>query len=234
MAALEWSDALALDLPLMDDTHREFVDLLAQVEQADDATVVQRWQELVDHTEHHFGQEDAWMVATRFASGNCHTTQHKVVLQVMREGIVRAEQGDLQPIRIMTGELAQWFPQHAQMMDASLALHLRRVGFDPATGVVHAPDALPAELIQGCGSTHSCVDHPEKEPAEANAAQLSLSGIFLTGYWVLVIRTSRGYRLWDLRGGSTKRRMFFLMAASLAGMAPGVCDPELHSHSSTM
>ena len=44
MAALEWSDALALDLPLMDDTHREFVDLLAQVEQADDATVVQRWQ----------------------------------------------------------------------------------------------------------------------------------------------------------------------------------------------
>ena len=53
------------------------------------------------------------------------------------------------------------------MMDASLALHLRRVGFDPATGVVHAPDALPAELIQGCGSTHSCVDHPEKEPAEA-------------------------------------------------------------------
>ena len=86
---------------------------------------------------------------------------------MMREGIVRAEQGDLQPIRIMTGELAQWFPQHAQMMDASLALHLRRVGFDPATGVVHAPDALPAELIQGCGSTHSCVDHPEKEPAEA-------------------------------------------------------------------
>lgn len=167
MAALEWSDALALDLPLMDDTHREFVDLLAHVEQADDATVVQRWQELVDHTEHHFGQEDAWMVATRFASGNCHTTQHKVVLQVMREGIVRAEQGDLQPIRIMTGELAQWLPQHAQMMDASLALHLRRVGFDPATGVVHAPDALPAELIQGCGSTHSCVDHPEKEPAEA-------------------------------------------------------------------
>ena len=76
---------------------------------------------------------------------------------------------------------------------------------------------------------------PKKKPAtRANAAQLSLSGIFLTGYWVLVIRTSRGYRLWDLRGGSTKRRMFFLMAASLAGMAPGVCDPELHSHSSTM
>ena len=107
------------------------------------------------------------MAATRFASGNCHTTQHKVVLQVMREGIVRAEQGDLQPIRIMTGELAQWFPQHAQMMDASLALHLRRVGFDPATGVVHAPEALPGDLIQGCGSAHSCVDQPAAAAAEA-------------------------------------------------------------------
>ena len=30
MAHLEWSDALNLDLPLMDDTHREFVDLLAR------------------------------------------------------------------------------------------------------------------------------------------------------------------------------------------------------------
>ena len=67
----------------------------------------------------------------------------------------------------MARQLAVWLPLHAQAMDAALALHLRRVGFDPATGVVHAPDALPAELIQGCGSTHSCVDHPEKEPAEA-------------------------------------------------------------------
>ena len=32
MALLEWSDALSLDLPLMDDTHHEFVELLALVE----------------------------------------------------------------------------------------------------------------------------------------------------------------------------------------------------------
>ena len=65
MPALTWSDALALQQPEIDDTHREFVDLLAQVEQADEATVAQQWQALVDHTEHHFGQEDAWMAATR-------------------------------------------------------------------------------------------------------------------------------------------------------------------------
>ena len=169
MAALAWSDALVLDLPLMDDTHREFVDLLATVEQADDATLLQAWQALIDHTDQHFGQEDAWMSATRFASGNCHSMQHKVVLQVMREGAARAAQGELPVVRAMAAELAVWFPQHAQSMDAALALHLRRVGFDPATGSVLAPQALPAALIQGCGGACSGGEEAAAEPERAAA-----------------------------------------------------------------
>lgn len=151
MAALEWSEALALDLPQLDETHEEFVALLAQVESADDAEILTRWQALIAHTEQHFGMEDQWMAATRFASGNCHSMQHKVVLQVMREGAARAAQGDLPVLRMMAGELALWFPQHAQTMDAALALHLRRVGFDAATGTVHLPGALPDGLVHGCG-----------------------------------------------------------------------------------
>lgn len=164
MAALEWSDALALDLPLMDETHVEFVELLALVECADDSQLLARWLALVAHTEQHFGQEDAWMASTRFAAGNCHSMQHKVVLQVMREGAVRAGQGDLQVLRMMATELALWFPQHAQSMDAALALHLRRVGFDAATGIVHAPAALPEGLVHGCGST-SCSPSAQPMPA---------------------------------------------------------------------
>lgn len=155
MAALQWSDGLALDLPLMDDTHHEFVELLQAVDGADDANLLAAWQALVEHTEAHFAQEDRWMQATRFASSNCHSLQHKVVLQVMREGAQRAEQGELDALRGMAGELALWFPQHTQSMDAALALHLRRVGFDAATGVVSAPAQLPAEPIQGCGGACS-------------------------------------------------------------------------------
>jgi hemerythrin-like metal-binding protein len=163
MAHLEWSDALSLDLPLMDDTHREFVDLLAIVQNATDAQLPAAWQQLIAHTDDHFGQEDRWMRATRFASSNCHSLQHKVVLQVMREGAVRSLDGDLAAVRAMASELALWFPQHAQSMDAALALHLRRVGFDPVSGRVNSPDALPAELVQGCGGA-SC-----SEPAAAPA-----------------------------------------------------------------
>lgn len=166
MTVLEWSDALSLDLPLMDDTHREFVDLLAQAVLADDARLLAQWNALIEHTQDHFDREDRWMTDTRFSSSNCHATQHKVVLAVMREGAKRGANGDLALVRELAKELGLWFPQHAQSMDAALALHVRRVGYDAATGQVTMPEALPPEEIHGCGG--SC--GPVHQPAAALAA----------------------------------------------------------------
>ena len=150
---LAWSDALSLELDFMDNTHREFVDLLAATELANDDTVLERFSALIDHTDDHFGREDQWMRDTHFSSSNCHAMQHNVVLQVMREGLKRGqEQGDLKMVRQMAHELGIWFPQHAQTMDAALALHLRRVGYDADTGLVSMPEALPEGEIHGCGS----------------------------------------------------------------------------------
>ena len=164
MPNLEWSDALALDLPAMDDTHREFVDLLAAVNAAPDDSLVAHWSALIDHTDDHFGREDAWMVATQCASSNCHTMQHKVVLQVLREGLKRGEAGELAVVRQMARELVLWFPHHAQAMDASLALHLRSIGFDPQTGVMSMPEALPRDLIHGCGGATDPDDADQPAP----------------------------------------------------------------------
>ena len=152
MPVLEWSDALALDMPAMDDTHQEFVVLLAAAGTAGDDTLPAAWQRLIDHTQDHFGREDAWMRATGFASKNCHTTQHGVVLQAMREGMELAGAQQLALIREMAGQLGPWFVQHAQTMYAALALHLRSVGFDLVSGQVLTPDALPASAMTGCGS----------------------------------------------------------------------------------
>ncbi|MEN9712209.1 MAG: hypothetical protein RLY90_470 [Pseudomonadota bacterium] len=149
---LEWSDALSLELDFMDDTHREFVDLLAATQTANDDHVLDKFAELIAHTEGHFGSEDQWMKDTHFSSSNCHSMQHNVVLQVMHEGLKRGrEKGDLKMVRQMAHELGIWFPQHAQTMDAALALHLRGVGYDATTGQVTRPDALPAGEIHGCG-----------------------------------------------------------------------------------
>ncbi len=155
MPMLQWSDTLALDLPLMDETHHEFVDLLAKVVMADDDKLLHLWRDLVAHTDAHFEREDCWMRATGFSSSNCHTTQHQVVLQVMREGVKRGSAGELGVIRQMADELGSWFPMHAQAMDAALALHLRNVGYDPVTGLVSMPAAMPTEDMHGCGGS-SC------------------------------------------------------------------------------
>lgn len=168
MPNLVWSDALALDLPEMDDTHREFVDLLALVEASADDALVASWQALVVHTEDHFGREDQWMENTRFSSSNCHSMQHNVVLQVMREGTKRGEAGDLALVRQLAHELGIWFPQHAQSMDAALALHLRNVGYDPVTGLVSMPDALPQSAIHGCGGATCSDTSPAPETAAAS------------------------------------------------------------------
>ncbi len=153
MPTLQWSDELALGVAAMDRTHQEFVALLADVEAADDAGLLTAWQTLVEHTAEHFASEDRYMLATHFAANNCHSTQHRMVLDVMRQGLAMAQAGDLAPIRQMTRELAVWFPQHADSMDAALAMHLQRVGFDPATGRIANTEALPEEMIHGCGGS---------------------------------------------------------------------------------
>ena len=168
MPTLLWSDELALGVAAMDATHQEFVALLADVARAAHATLLVRWQALVDHTADHFAQEDRWMLAPRFAPPHCHTTPHQAVLGVMREGLAMGRAGDLAPVRQMARELATWFPLHADSMDAALAMHLKRVRFDPASADIAHASALPAEVIHGCGGVDcspSDTAHPEHAAA---------------------------------------------------------------------
>ncbi len=169
MLTLQWSETLVLGVPVMDATHHEFVDLLAGVVSAPDHDLLDQWQTLVEHTDQHFAREDQWMTDTGFTSTNCHTTQHQVVLQVMREGGKRGAAGELAVVRQMADELAIWFPHHAQSMDAALALHLRSVGYDERTGLIAMPQAIPQEKIEGCHG--SDCDHSEvSQKADAVAA----------------------------------------------------------------
>ena len=166
MPTLLWSDELALGVAAMDATHQEFVTLLADVEAADDAGVLAAWQALVEHTQQHFDAEDRYMLATRFAAGNCHTTHHKAVLDVMREGLNYGLKGHFVVVRKMNAELATWFPQHADTMDAALSDYLKRIGYDTATGQIAHPEAMPGGQIHGC-SGNTDTDLVATEPAEA-------------------------------------------------------------------
>lgn len=131
MHTVEWSDALLLEYAPMDDVHHAFVDLLALAQGAPDAALPQAWSAVIDHTVMHFGREDEWMKRTRFAAADNHIMQHKVVLNVLREGLALARSGELAAVREMAGELAVWFAKHTQTLDAALALHMRGVSMAP-------------------------------------------------------------------------------------------------------
>lgn len=167
MPTLAWTPELLLGVPAMDQTHQEFVALLASVEAAPDDALVADWAALVGHTQAHFDREDAYMRATGFAATNCHATHHGMVLDVLRQGLSMGEAGDLAPIRQMARELATWFVHHADTMDAALAAHLLNVGFDPASGALAQGHSLPIEAIHGCGGA-SC--GPASDRADAARA----------------------------------------------------------------
>ena len=156
MNALVWSEALALHQPRMDTTHREFVDLLGELQDTlegplsgiDDALT-----RFAAHTEEHFAQEERWMGQLGFAAQNCHAFQHAHVLQVLREVLrLQKEEGDVRTVRELVVELGKWFPVHAQTMDAALAQTMAEAGFDPDTGTVARPRAADAVPVAGCGS----------------------------------------------------------------------------------
>ncbi len=146
MTSLQWSEDLELGLAYMDETHREFVDLLAQAHAAPDGQLLAVWQDVIAHTEVHFGLEDKWMQDAEFPPGGCHTTEHDAILQVMREGARRGAAGNLAMVRQLARELGVWFAGHAQSMDTALALFLKEVGYDETTGRVAKPYVHPAEL----------------------------------------------------------------------------------------
>lgn len=156
MAALTWNDTFVLQQPRMDDTHREFVALLADVEESLEraqSELAERFALFIGHTEDHFAQEDRWMRAIGFAAENCHTYQHAHVLKVLLEVQRRlVEDNDVATVALLVQELAQWFPSHAQNMDAALAESMTAVGFDPESETLQQPMEVVAPARSSCGS----------------------------------------------------------------------------------
>lgn len=151
---LAWTESLVLNQPQLDTTHQEFVELLNAFGAALDAgsDALPAFEALLAHTEAHFAMEEDWMARCGFEPQNCHAGQHAMVLNVMREARRYAnELNDREPLAILRQELTQWFPGHAEMMDAALVFTMEQRGFDPATGECREPVTAGASG-SGCGS----------------------------------------------------------------------------------
>lgn len=131
MPVMEWNDALVLDQGVMDDTHREFIDLLNRLADAapEDAQLV--LDEFIAHTEAHFGQERKWMEDMAFPPLACHVREHEGVLEIAHEVRNRLAAGQTKFARVLAQAVAEWFETHAASMDNVLALYMKEKGYQP-------------------------------------------------------------------------------------------------------
>lgn len=126
MSSYTWKAQFTLNLPQIDDTHREFVQLIGALMQARDEAFPRLFHELVAHTEAHFEQENRWMEETAFAPITVHQGEHARVLEITHQIAEAVDNGDLQAGRTFVSQLPAWFEQHNATMDWALATHIVR------------------------------------------------------------------------------------------------------------
>jgi hemerythrin len=118
---LVWTDALLLGYGPMDDTHREFVEVVSALMQATDAHLGSALERVERHLRAHFGTEDRWMVETDFPARQCHMDEHEAVLATLDQVKELCASGNKAIVRRFGNELTKWFPGHADYLDSALS-----------------------------------------------------------------------------------------------------------------
>ena len=117
----EWTDAYLLGYQPMDNTHREFVEVVNAMINADDTAFAACLDAFAVHAERHFEEERVWMDKTDCPAKDCHNDEHAAVMKSVREVMAVVAKGDVEEGRRLAAELQRWFPGHADYLDASLA-----------------------------------------------------------------------------------------------------------------
>lgn len=131
--AFGWRDEYALGEPAMDDVHREFVACVDSLLCANDEALAAALEAFADHARRHFAEEDRAMREGAFGSAGCHVDEHAAVLKSLVQVQAALAHGHVHVVRAFARALADWFPEHARVMDQGLARWLtqRRLGGSP-------------------------------------------------------------------------------------------------------
>jgi hemerythrin len=111
----------------MDNTHREFIAQVAALIAADNTEFPVLFQALVNHTREHFTAEGQLMRASKYRGLPEHESEHHRVLGELLQLNRSLKRGHLPLVRAYVKEgLMEWFDTHLAMMDAALAMHLKK------------------------------------------------------------------------------------------------------------
>ncbi|HCY63503.1 MAG TPA: hemerythrin [Oxalobacteraceae bacterium] len=140
-----WNDSYLLGHAAIDETHREFVELVEALLTVDDAGMEEALAAFERHAEAHFEQENRWMSLDGFPARDCHVDEHDKVLASVREVKKDLAAGNRQAVRELAVALKDWFPGHADYMDSALATWLVRRRHAASPLVFRRNAVTPAE-----------------------------------------------------------------------------------------
>lgn len=132
-AEFTWHEDFAVGHEAMDETHHEFVQCVDAMLRADESGLSIALEAFADHARRHFGEEDQAMRETGYRSAGCHVDEHSAILKSVDEVRAALALGHTHVVRSFAHALAEWFPEHAAVMDMGLARWLvqRRLGGSP-------------------------------------------------------------------------------------------------------
>lgn len=120
-AADSWRDDLRLGFAPMDEVHADFLKAVDALVCAVGDEVPAALAEVERHTREHFEMEERWMSETAFPARDCHADEHAAVLASVVGVGERVAKGEYEVARFLGEALLEWFPGHADYMDAALA-----------------------------------------------------------------------------------------------------------------
>ena len=119
--ALAFHDGLLVGHAAMDREHRAFVDGVNALLAVDDGGLPDALQRVAQQLRAHFALEERLLEQHRFPAGACHAEEHGKVLASLAEVQALVAQRATATGRALAQALADWFPGHAETMDAALA-----------------------------------------------------------------------------------------------------------------
>ncbi len=127
---IEWrEDTLSVGISYMDDTHREFIDIINQLGSTIDEQFPALFNKLIEHTQTHFQNEDIAMEKSGFPPISIHRSEHDRIFNEIKRLASHVDKNDLDAAKdFVCRYLPEWFPMHAATMDRALAWHLKTSG----------------------------------------------------------------------------------------------------------
>ncbi len=124
---IEWSDDLALNIPEMDDQHKQLVAILNQfydaVERGEREEGIQSLFEGADrYADYHLSSEEKFLESIQYPELEAHRSLHDAYRREYRALMERYQQGDRKAIRELTAFLLSWLYTHIQKADKKYAV----------------------------------------------------------------------------------------------------------------